>query len=435
MSREKLAYIVKVESVNDIPGKDRIKSLTFEDLGWTIIGDNTYSVGDEVVFIEAETILPEKPEFEFLRKRCWSEKHGGFKIKPMKMGGVVSYGICFKQQELQGLIGGYNKTGKDLTSAIGVQSIDILNERLETKKENSYAKNMPILRRIRYIFNKTKNTLFTKWHGLDYPVSFPGEILGRTDETRIENINYIFETYQQRPYEATIKMDGSSVTVGIYNDALYICTRNRIIYEGKLSKAKELFKKNPSDIINLLSRAGKIQSDMDEELIKWVHRLTVNGLEMLRYCAGDYTTEFDRKNFFIQGEICGPGIQKNPLELKEARIYIFNMCFPDLKTGSIIRYFSWGCMNHILMKFSTFNFAGLQLVPYLQHGSFEFKDVSELKKLAEGKYECTDNHREGIVIRFLDLERDDFIDLPGREMSNSASFKCINDSYLLKKES
>lgn len=47
-----------------------------------------YQVGDKTIFVEPDAVLPEREEFEFLRPKK-------FRIKTMKMGGVLSQGICF----------------------------------------------------------------------------------------------------------------------------------------------------------------------------------------------------------------------------------------------------------------------------------------------------------------------------------------------------
>jgi len=81
MSR-KLAHIEIIEWVKPISGKDRI--VLAGVLGWTVIVQkDEYTVGDKVVFVEIDSVLPEKPEFEFLRKNK-------FRIKTMKMAGVLS---------------------------------------------------------------------------------------------------------------------------------------------------------------------------------------------------------------------------------------------------------------------------------------------------------------------------------------------------------
>jgi RNA ligase (TIGR02306 family) len=83
----KLASIKTISEIHPIEGRDRIE-LAIVD-GWQIIvKKGEYQIGDKTVFVEIDSILPEKPEFEFLRKNK-------FRIKTMKLSGVLSQGICF----------------------------------------------------------------------------------------------------------------------------------------------------------------------------------------------------------------------------------------------------------------------------------------------------------------------------------------------------
>ena len=78
--------------------KDIIKKILKEDLGddweWvrqhevTIYKKDDFKINDLVVFVEPDSILPEKPEFEFLRNKK-------FHIKTIKLRGQISQGICF----------------------------------------------------------------------------------------------------------------------------------------------------------------------------------------------------------------------------------------------------------------------------------------------------------------------------------------------------
>jgi hypothetical protein len=47
-----------------------------------------FKAGDLCVYVEIDSVMPEKPEYEFLRSK-------DFRIKTMKMAGVISQGICF----------------------------------------------------------------------------------------------------------------------------------------------------------------------------------------------------------------------------------------------------------------------------------------------------------------------------------------------------
>ena len=83
----KLASIQVITDMHPIEGKDRIALATVE--GWhVIVQKSDFKIGDKCVFIEIDSVLPEKPWFEFLRPRK-------FKIKTLKMSNTVSQGIAF----------------------------------------------------------------------------------------------------------------------------------------------------------------------------------------------------------------------------------------------------------------------------------------------------------------------------------------------------
>jgi RNA ligase (TIGR02306 family) len=81
MSR-KLASIKTISELHPIPERDRIE-LAIVD-GWqVIVQKGEYQVGDKTIFVEIDSVLPERPEFEFLKSKK-------FRIKTMKMRGVLS---------------------------------------------------------------------------------------------------------------------------------------------------------------------------------------------------------------------------------------------------------------------------------------------------------------------------------------------------------
>ena len=93
MARD-FAVISRIQDIKPIDGKDRIEVVTIENYD-VIAKKGEFNIGDLAVYIGEETVLPVKPEFEFLRSRCFSPSQNGFRIRPMKMGGVISIGIVF----------------------------------------------------------------------------------------------------------------------------------------------------------------------------------------------------------------------------------------------------------------------------------------------------------------------------------------------------
>jgi hypothetical protein len=115
----------------------------------------------------------------------------------------------------------------------------------------------------------------------------------------------------------------------------------------------------------------------------------------------------------IQGEICGPGINKNPMKLSELDLYIFNIY--DIKNGKYKNY-----KDFIIFC----NAYGLKTVPIINECFLFNHNVESLLALAKGKYEGTDSYREGIVIRPL-------VNCYSEVLSGRLSIKIINNDYLL----
>ena len=69
MSERALAHVEQIVDIQPIPEADKIEVATV--LGWKVViakADN-FHVGDKVVYIEIDSKVPERPEFEFLRDR------------------------------------------------------------------------------------------------------------------------------------------------------------------------------------------------------------------------------------------------------------------------------------------------------------------------------------------------------------------------------
>lgn len=83
----KLASVQVVKAIDEIPGADNIEVATI--LGWhVVVKKGEFKPGDLCIYIEIDSILPDKPEFEFMRSRK-------FRVKTIKLRGQYSYGLCF----------------------------------------------------------------------------------------------------------------------------------------------------------------------------------------------------------------------------------------------------------------------------------------------------------------------------------------------------
>ena len=170
-----LASIKEIAALHPIEGKDRIELAIID--GWSVIvKKNEFQVGDKCVYCEIDSVLPEKPEFEFLRNK-------NFRIKTMKMGGVISQGICFP---LSILPESEYKVGDDVTDIMGVKQYEPTMDRepkslgetqLDSKKYPKWLMRFKWFRKLVRRYDKRGSKAFPAF-------------IHKTDETRIQNIPF-----------------------------------------------------------------------------------------------------------------------------------------------------------------------------------------------------------------------------------------------------
>src|ERR1700683_2154458 len=119
----KLASIQTVNAVEPIPNADAIEKIRV--LGWWVVAKKREHIaGDKLVYCEIDSLLPERPEFEFLRTSSFkaarpdSTLPPGFRIKTVKLRGQVSQGICFPLSILPE--GAPTVEGADVTDLLGI---------------------------------------------------------------------------------------------------------------------------------------------------------------------------------------------------------------------------------------------------------------------------------------------------------------------------
>lgn len=89
MTERKLASIQKISAITDIPGADNIQVATI--LGWQVVINkkDKFKVGDLVIYIETDSIVPHtNPTFDFLKDRK-------YRVRIIKLKKTNSEGICF----------------------------------------------------------------------------------------------------------------------------------------------------------------------------------------------------------------------------------------------------------------------------------------------------------------------------------------------------
>ena len=98
-----LATIRTIADIHPIDGADRIEVAQVD--GWEcVVQKGEFQPGDKVVYIEVDSIVPERPEFEFLRDRK-------FRVRTIKLRGQVSQGLVLPLSVLSNY--GTIKTDRD----------------------------------------------------------------------------------------------------------------------------------------------------------------------------------------------------------------------------------------------------------------------------------------------------------------------------------
>lgn len=210
---------------------------------------------------------------------------------------------------------------------------------------------------------------------------FPGEV-PKTDEIRLQSALGVLDEIRGRAFYVSTKCDGTSATFFRPHDggALVACSRNWALKPG--------------------------------------------GNPVWRMAEAFRLSEVLPPGVAVQGELCGPGIQKNRLGLSKMELFVFSVYDARPGAGRFLDYaeFISFCADR-----------GLQTVPIEEviEGeaavSFEHSLDRWLER-ARGTYAGTKNRKEGIVVRPL-------IEARSEALSGSRlSFKVINNDYLLKDE-
>lgn len=360
MSNRKLAHVEKIEWMKPIEGKDRIALAGV--LGWTVIVQKSdYEAGQKCVFCEIDSVFPEKPEFEFLRSKK-------FRIKTMKMSGVLSQGICFP---LSILPEGNYEIGDDVTDIIGITQYKLTmdkEETCDTENENNVKKYPQFLMRLAWF----RKLVLPKKQSKGFP-----SFITKTDEMRIQNAPFYLE--MDCNYVATEKVDGQSGSF----------TLQRV-------KGKHFWNKDTYDFAVCSRNLRKWKKDTSSF---WSVAEKYNIEQILHQLIGD------NEWVAIQGECVAANVQGNKYKVTEPDLYVFNLIYPSGRVGSVEAK-------------KTVGEYGLKFVPIIDESvNLKGMSVADVLKYATGKSQLYDTLREGIVFRSLD----------GKQ-----SFKAVSPDFLIK---
>jgi len=266
--KRKLATIEKIMEIYPIEGADSIERAVLR--GWNVVvRKDEFKVDDLVIYCEIDSVMPERPEFEFLRPR-------GFRIRTIKLRKQISQGIAFPLSILE---------------SVGVW-IDDKKEIIEILAEDELV-NIEVGTDMTYFLGITK-------YEAPIPAELSGKVKGgfpshsiKTDEERIQNLIENYEDYRKEVWIATEKLDGSSASYFIYDNEFGVASRNLQLIE---SETNTFWK---------VARELEIEKKMRK-----------------------YMADHNMMGLTLQSELYGEGIQKNKYRLKGQTVRFFRAFDP-----------------------------------------------------------------------------------------------------------
>lgn len=236
----KLASLQRISEVKEHENADNLEICRI--LGWQVITKKgEFKSEDVCIFCEIDSILPEKPEFEFLRPKK-------FRIKTCKLRQKISQGIAFPIDIIP-----KDKAGEVMHMEIGDDVSDIIGV-------TKYVAPVPAC-----LAGRVKG---------NFPSFIP-----KTDETRIQSVPKVIERNKIYPCYATEKLDGTSVTYYLKDDDFNVCSRNLNMKTDNDNTYWQVAKKR--DIEGMLRYAGTLKGNSKNLAIQG--EIIGNGIQKNKY--------------------------------------------------------------------------------------------------------------------------------------------------------
>ncbi len=332
----KMATIRKIDDIGPIPGADAIEVATVG--GWkVVVKKGEYQPGDLAVYCEIDSWIPTELA-PFLTKGKEPREFEGVKgerLKTVKLRGQLSQGLLLPMHVL-------TNYGADLFEGYDVS---------ETLRIKKWEMAVPA-----QLAGQVKG-------------NFPTEI-PKTDQERVQNLVSEIDAAIAAglEFEATEKLEGSSMTCYQIRGEFGVCSRNLDL------------KRDENNSFWAAAIAEDIEAKMKAVDEFW--------------------------DFSIQGELIGPGIQGNIYKLLKPEFRVFDVY--NIQTGEYLKPAA---------RLSLIARMGLKHVPVITTNTRIEGPVDSILKYAEGSSAL--NHgqeREGVVFKQVD---------------GGMTFKAISNKYLL----
>lgn len=377
----KMASIRFIQRISDVPESTSGLRIIGVD-GWNVVQrlEADWDVGSNVVFCEIDSFVPSSvialdPVSKYLGVM-------GTRIQSRKVLGHLSQGLILPLTDAMRDL----PVGTDVSEKLGI----VKWERVDRRERGEWKGRAKQLEQLEQPRPDTE---------------FPSHLVPKTDQERAQNL--VTELFGDESiaadstasadsarlvYEATVKLDGSSITCYHHEGHIGVCSRNR-----ELSKT---------------STVGSVAWETCRR-----DRL-IDALEALR-----------PRNLAFQGEHVGPKIQNNPLGLAERRLYLFDVYDIDAR-----RYLLPGERHELLLDLNTRFGIELRHVPVLDEALdlrsrfsgldalLEFADATRVDLAGDGKA----RRAEGVVFKATRRACRESRD--GRP----SSFKIISNAYIAK---
>lgn len=346
----KMATVRRIDAVNPIPDADAIEVATVG--GWrVVIKKGEFAAGDLAVYCEIDSWIPHELA-PFLSKGTLPRTYDGVlgeRLRTVKLRGQVSQGLLLPV--FDDFTGTYLKNGGNtITVDEGMDVSEFLG--------------------------------IQKWEA-PIPAQLAGEVRGvfpgfipKTDQERIQNLTAEFADWTLRKlhWEVTEKLDGSSMTVYVFDADEGVCSRNLNLRETPGNSLWKTARRN--ELIEKIRSTGQ--------------------------------------NLALQGELIGEGIQGNPYKIKGQEFYLFDIYdigagryLTPLERQAIAARLRLRCVPVVAAHANPYDTLGIQ-------------DIAQMLKFAEGKSTLMNTtEREGLVFKCHE---------------EAVSFKAISNIFLLREK-
>ena len=393
--QRELAYVVTIDDIQPIPGKDRVECAIVG--GWTImVRKDQFKTGSRAIYFEIDSKVPEKEPFMFLEGKHFKIKTQGYKNPDGSK--FYSQGLLMGIEDFNGELDWIRTITSTepifLTKELGITYYDPEDNKRKSNKSNPNAKYQRMMNRhpklaksrfgrwcMKHTFAKKLLYLILGGDKKNGVKNFPSHIV-KTDEERVQNCFSHMHSIDTK-WIVTEKRDGTSTTMSLKGHGkkqeYFVCSRNVVMTNRKDGSWYD---------VNVYTEMA------DKYNIKKV-------LEDLLTDEYEFVT--------IQGETFGEGIQKRDYGLKEHVFEAFNVIF-GYKDGTTKR------LNPIEMK-ELMDKYNVPTVPIVATNIVLPDTCEEVLAMASGEAAIYGGMREGLVFRSL---------------NGVHSFKAVDNEFLVK---